>query len=670
MEILVSLSKIKEQDVSAKVTVEAGKATKTKPAMAKIVVSTPSKKNAATITFKPTAEATIEKPKYEARLNRMGKGFRMKNAAECIQALKVFGFDPKDGKPIREFYSGKLTAAQFKKAMGTKSYQDKEDVKALDVIKKLNAANLPTSGKGKITRKSIDRLFADYQKFPIISAKDVDTFLKAVIAFNDGKFKPTMIKNIRTLFTRSNTNRRNPKVANMGKIFNTLIAFMERQAGATSSIGDLKSVVRKDEDGDPQAIFGRFEGRTCLRGIEIMPSMMRPIYYTVLNNDVGARLTPAKLKNEYKALGITAPMQELIQQYASEEITPQQFSRAFNAGKFGKAAESKTTTTAKKKLPKIVLARAARTALNRYTASARAKGRKMTKFHAAVNALAEGKATDQMILDAIVEQASGGVTYLDKVKSMGRFSPDIRKVFEQVAKRNTTKTATSKAPMKKPPTKKAVKDESAPASKVSGNVVTDGNLSVELPTDSRLTAAEANKIIGYFSKLLENKEVAKAQANRALKDLASGEMTPQMKKRWLARVGASEIRPVPRKLVTLLREEPASKPVTRLKARGQQAPAKKRKDTVRPMANSTPHAIAKAITKAGYKGTLAARQRGDLVEIYNVSDNSVVWSWNRKTFKAIDFTQERTNKMYSTLNLDGMKQTEKVDAVASILNDM
>lgn len=465
MEILVSLSNVKVQDTSAKVTVEAGKATKTKPAMAKIIVSTAAKKNAATITFKPTAEATIEKPKYEARLNRMGKGFRMKNAAECIQALKVFGFDPKDAAPIREFYSGKITAAQFKKAMGTKSYQHKDDAKAADVVKMINATKLPTSGKGKVTRKMVDGIFADYQTFPIIREADVKKLLKAIGDFNDGKLKPTALKSIRGLFARSKTNARNPKVAAMGKKFNAVIDLME-------------------------------------------------------------------------------------------------------------STEAPSGSTARK------------------------------------------------------------------------------------------------APMKKPPVKKASKAESVPAPKVSGSVVTDGNLSVELPTNSKLTAAEANKIIGYFSQLLENKEVAKAQANRALKDLASGEMTQQMKKRWLARVGTSEIRPVPRKLVTLLREEPSSKPVTRLKSRGQQTPAKKRKDTVRPTANSTPHAIAKAITKAGYKGTLAARQRGDLIEIYNVSDNSVVWSWNRKTFKAIDFTQERTNKMYSTLNLDGMKQTEKVDTVASILNDM
>lgn len=645
MKILVSTSKIKEQNMSSKVAVETGKPTKTKPAMAKIVVSTSTKKNAATITFKPTKEATLEKPKYEARLNRMGKGFPMKNAAECIAAIKPFGFDPKDAKPIRDFYAGRINAAQFKKAMGTKSYTTKEDDKALSVVKLINSAKLPTSGKGKVTRKMVDLLFVDYQKFPIMSAKDVNTFLKAAVAHNEGKFKPSMIKSIRTLFTSRNTNKRNPKISNIAKNFNTIIGFMEAQSGTTVSNGKLQSRVRKDEDGNPQAIFGIFEGRTCVRGIEVMPSFMRPFYYSVINDASSSRITPAKLKAEYKALGITVQMQDLIEKYASEEITAQQFSRAFNAGKFGTPKSTKANddvTPSQARFPNISdykvalfahdlledgkISERQATTLNNLFGKVEDKSATLETFKK-INSMfrkPEGShsrllgqvtyAVDQMqkkagiknkvtppVLDVrLVSQRHGGTkmvigqfrgtqslggvvvtpatdggkpsysnaasfgetfgttkrSALSTLRKIDGFNKTHEDLIEQYANGGLSRNEFMKSfkSGKKATSTAKPKAAKAPAGKAQGTQISNADFNLELPIDSKLTAAEANKVMAYFSQLLASKEVAKAQCTRALKDLVSGEMTPQMKKRWLARVGGSDIRPVPRKLVTILRD--------------------------------------------------------------------------------------------------------------------
>ena len=458
MEILISTSKIKEQDMSSSVSVTAGKATKTKPAMATITVSTAKKKNAATITFKPTKEATLDKPKYEAKLTRMGRGFFMKNASECIDALRAFGFNPKDGKPIREFFSGKITAAQFKKAMGTKKYEDKEDVKASDVVKKINAATFPSSGKGKITRKLIDKAFEHYQSVTYVNAAFVNSFLKVCEAHNKGKATKAQVNKVANIFARKGV--RNPKL-----------------------------------------------------------NTMRTAYEAII-----------KLLRE----GLDAP----------------------------------------------------------------------------------------------------------------------------VAKAPAKKAPAKKAPAKKAPAKKT--SQKAPAGKTQGTQIANGDFSIELPIESKLTAAEANKIMAYFSKLLESKDVAKAQCNRALKELVEGTMSPAMQKRWLARVGGSSIRPVPRKLVTLLRGDGAAKPKAVVR---DVSPDAKRSTTPQ-------ESITKAITRAGFKGTLATRKRGDLVEVYYTTGGEVIWSWNSKTNKAVDYTANSIGNMYSTLDLASMPLGKRVTTVADIFKVM
>lgn len=645
MKILVSTSSVKLEDKSIKVSVVAGKATKTKPAMAAIVVSSGTKKEAAKITFKPTAEATIEKPKYEARLNALGKGFRMKNAADCIASLKVHGFDPKDGKPIRDFYAGKITAAEFKKAMGTKTYTHKDDVKVAETVKHVNSVKLPSAGKGKITRKMVDKVFASFQTIPFANDSFVKAFMKACENHNNGKLTKAQLTKVSGIFSKRAT--RQPKLAAMRKAYDSVIDTMRsglelgNAKPASANTGDslLPNVTSKRLTSFITDMFE--EGKLKTRDISAIN--------TILGKLTSGSATPKEVQRVKDILTRPAGSHPRLLGMAIHEVEKMQMKAGVSNVIDPKTEADFDQTT----LPLSA----------RISTSPRSKG----------EVIITGSVLPTSINDGVFgTHTSFGETYVStKAKAMKSLRKNkgfskthealINDLVDGAVKPRAFVAAFNK--IAKAPTRG--KEPAAPASKVQGNVVTDGNLSVELPTDSKLTAGEANKIMGYFSSMIGKNQVAKAQCTRALKDLASGEMTKPMKKRWLDRISESDIRPVPRKLVSLLRETSgaasASTPRARNTTKGGAA---------RPTANSTPHAIAKAITAAGFKGVLAARQRGDLVEIYNKEDNAVVWSWNRKTLKAINYTSSKINQMYSTIDLDAMAQGKKVSTVKDILQSL
>lgn len=545
MQILVSTSKIKEQNMSSKVTVETGKPTKTKPAMAKIVVSTSAKKNAATITFKPTKEATLEKPKYEARLNRMGKGFRMKNAAECIAALKPFGFDSKDAKPIRDFYAGRITAAQFKKAMGTKTYTAKEDAKALEVIKLVNAAKLPTSGKGKVTRKMVDAIFADYQRFPVIREVDVKKLLKAIEAHNAGTLKPAALKSIRSLFARSQTNKRNPKISAMAKHFNAAIATMEAEAG-TSPAKSTKKDVASGTTPSQKRFPNIKDSKVARFALDLLEKgKISERQATTLNNLFGKVEDKSATLETFKKINAMFRKPEGSHPRLLGQVT-------YAVDQMQKKAGIKDKVT-----PPVLDVR---------LVSQRHGGTKMVigQFRGTqpLGGVVVTPATDGG-KPSYSRAASFGETFgstkrsaLSMLRKIDGFTKTHEELIDQYANGGLSRTAFMKAfkSGKKATSTAKPKSTKAPAGKAQGTQISNDDFNLELPIDSKLTAAEANKVMAYFSQLLANKEVAKTQASRALKELVEGSMTDQMKKRWLARVGGSEIRPVPRKLVTILRD--------------------------------------------------------------------------------------------------------------------
>lgn len=654
MKILISTSKVKEQNLSAKVKVESGKPTKTKPAIAKILVSTADKKNAASITLKPTKDATIEKPKYDAKVTGMGKGRLLKNAAECIAVLKTFGFDPKDAKPIRDFFSGKTTAAQFKKAMGTKSYTTKEDDKAVNVIKLINATKLPTSGKGKVTRKMVDDIFADYQRFPVLREVEVKKLLKAIEAHNAGTLKPAALQKVRLLFGKEKP--RNAKVSAMSKKFHAAIALMESpfvtpntssnnsavksnttggrfsniQSSKVSMFADdllsegkiterqattlnnlfgkviagsatietfdkIKGMLRKPEGSHPRllgqvvgeidtlqkksgvadkvktrnlklraklvpqrfsgkarVVVGMFDGSNLVTGISARPSGRDvPSYFNVVSFGEMFGSTKVRVINTLRKMdGFKKVHEELFTKYALGDLSAPKFIKAFNSGTSVAGAselDPKLNFTDREwgKIKSSIQGRW------------RSSPRKVAQILKLFYELEAGKLTKSKA-SRLVRDWKGGTLKTEDPKVM---AGALREIPSSVRKHlvnliDDSKSTSTKSKSSSRGTKTT--DAKTPTAKAEGNVITDGELSFELPENSQLTAGEATKIMGYFSSLIEAGEVAKAQCTRALKDLASGTMTGQMKKRWLARVGSSSIRPVPRKLVTILREAPTN----------------------------------------------------------------------------------------------------------------